>query len=324
VTLVESGLPAIEELEHRLVLALPNARTVEVLARESNDYSSTFPTEIVTCRIDSDKPLTFFCKHFRPDISFGKIVSAFHEIEVYRQVLADAPFGPPRFYGAWTDSTRGEGLLVLEYFGDSLRVSKLRHPEKSMEAAARWIGAFHQHTTQRVSYSALAFIPTFNAEFFRARYTTMIETLGEREGASGWLPAAAVTAERAMEILSASPPAVIHAEYYPQNVLFRDGRVCPVDWETCSIGPAELDVVTLLEGWEQDVVERCTKAYCEARGLEHSISGFDNRLNAARLLVNVYWLGQGTEYTQEHEARAVEVDWRLEELRECVRRIGAA
>jgi len=58
-------------------------------------------------------------------------------------------------------------------------------------------------------------------------------------------------AKRAMELLGKGPDAygLIHADLYPENVLFKDGKAYPIDFEDCGYGYWMWDIAVALCRW---------------------------------------------------------------------------
>src|SRR5919112_652571 len=104
-----------------------------VLDRQPNIYTSTFPSEIVTCQFDDDnRELQLLCKYGadystsrdgRTSNVFGHKGGVPYEAAVYRHVLQSSlvsvPISSrvsvPTFYGAYKDATTGDTWLILEY-----------------------------------------------------------------------------------------------------------------------------------------------------------------------------------------------------------------
>ena len=70
--------------------------------------------------------------------------------------------------------------------------------------------------------------------------------------------------ERASELTSA-PQTIIHGEYYPKNILVREGEIFPVDWESAAVAAGEIDLASLTEGWPEEDKRVCQAEYCAAR-----------------------------------------------------------
>src|SRR5258708_14216625 len=88
-----SGFPKTDALKRGLAAALQSedvgACSLTLLGREATPYATTFPCEIVTCRIGRGKPRRLFCKyragidptgHRHPD-------AVCHEIAAFRRIL---------------------------------------------------------------------------------------------------------------------------------------------------------------------------------------------------------------------------------------------
>src|SRR5258708_30768318 len=126
-----SGLPKTDALEKGLASALQGedlgGRALALLAREPTPYATTFPCEIVTCRIGRGKPRRLFCK-YTAGVDYtghGHRGGVGHEIATYRHILAQTNKFRPKFYGGYTDSETGQYWLFLEYLDGSLRVGKV-------------------------------------------------------------------------------------------------------------------------------------------------------------------------------------------------------
>ncbi len=63
---------------------------------------------------------------------------------------------------------------------------------------------------------------------------------------------------------------MIHGELYPSNVLVSPDRerlrICPIDWETTSIGPIAIDLAALTTGWPRPARRALVAAYAMAAG----------------------------------------------------------
>src|SRR5947208_14739967 len=81
---------------------------VTVLEREDNPYSSTFPSEIISCRVGGRK-LRLLCKYEadRNEGEMGHRRGLGYEAEVYQSVLRFIGLSKPRFYGAYTEPFTG-------------------------------------------------------------------------------------------------------------------------------------------------------------------------------------------------------------------------
>ena len=115
----------------------------DFLNRELSPYSTTFPCEIVTCRMGLAKPRRLFCK-YTAGVQYtghGHRGRVGYEIAVYRDILASLKRFKPKFHGSYQDPRSGYHWLFLEYLDDSLRIGKLGFT--GTPKAARWIVRFH-------------------------------------------------------------------------------------------------------------------------------------------------------------------------------------
>jgi hypothetical protein len=65
-----------------------------------------------------------------------------------------------------------------------------------------------------------------------------------------------------------------------------------VDWESAALGPGEIDLATLTDRRDEEVVRRCEVAYREARWPQGAPPGFTRALDLTRLYVHFRWLGE--------------------------------
>src|SRR2546428_3912527 len=90
---------------------------VTVLQRQRNPYESTFPTEIVTCRVGGNgTPLRLFITYgTKPfDGVYGHRRDVSYEARVYPDVLQPLHTSTPAYYGVHRDETAGAPWLVLD------------------------------------------------------------------------------------------------------------------------------------------------------------------------------------------------------------------
>jgi len=303
-------------LERRLEAALAGTLpgVVRVQSREPNSYSSTFPTEVVTCTISGAAPIRLFCKHFRSKTGRRprKTADPFYEIKVYRHVLSAVPLSVPQYLGAWTDDESGDGLLVIENLEESRRVTKTNDQQSAFAGAARWIGEFHKYCASISGRPDLDFLTSLDADFYVERAHQLTINFELQPETCAWLRLLSERFDEVLESVRDSVPTIIHGEYYSQNILVRQNLVYPVDWETARIGMGELDLAMLLEGWSDAMVNRCVRAYDAARGGGSDEAAVRRRLTVARIFLNVYWLSSFS------DAPA----WRLDHLRQSAHQLG--
>jgi hypothetical protein len=288
-----SGLPNLRDLAVGLTSVLRSQATI--LDRQPNTYASTFPSEIVRCQLGNGRELRLLCKYGADHSTSlsgrtGHKGGVPYEAAAYRHVLRTSRATTPKFYGAYEDVESGDTWLILEYLDDSVRLRKMRESSGAMGLAARWIGRFHNTTEERLSDPSMRFLSRYDAEYYLGwtRRTSLLTAhLRQR---FRWLTTLCGRSEDVVALLLASPPTVIHGEYYPSNVLFRSGTVYPIDWESAAVAAGELDLATLTENWGAEIERRCELEYQRARWPEGSPPDFERRLCSARLYLQFRWL----------------------------------
>jgi aminoglycoside phosphotransferase (APT) family kinase protein len=224
-----------------------------------------------------------------------------YEARIYRHVLHARQISAPAFYGTYTDPSTGCIWLVIEYLANSHCAAK--HPGAVFEAA-RWIGRFHAMNEARLSVRPMAWLKRYDADYYRGWARRTLQFGGRLRHRRMWLPRLCERFERVLPLLLASPPTIIHGEFYPTNILAQDGLIYPVDWESAAIGPGEIDLTALTEEWRSGAVRRCEAEYASARWAGRSPADFERTLDAARLYWCFRWLGDDPETTSEAGSRA--------------------
>jgi Ser/Thr protein kinase RdoA (MazF antagonist) len=217
------------------------------------------------------------------------------EIAVYRNILAPlAVDGTPRVAAADEASAR---WLVLELV-DGTPLWQIGELE-TWQTAARWLGKLHGLTA-----------PT-NEPLVRYDATQL-------EARLRLAPPARRFAKQVAEQLAALPTSLIHGDFYPANILVdAQGRIRVVDWETCGIGPAILDLAALISGsWTEQERKRIINAYLAA--CPAALRPSQDDLLHARLLLAAQWIGWHDRWRPPPEQRH---DWHRE-LVELSERLG--
>ncbi len=291
---------------------------VTILARERSGRGS-FSSEIVTCRTSTGNVLRLFCKYGseQNDNRHDARRGVPYEASVYRQVLHPLDLGTPRFYGEYTGATAGQTWIILECVHESARVHLAEDAEAAMGAAARWIGRFHAASEIRLSNTPMPFLITYDTEYYRGWVERTSLFAGHLHQRFSWLAPLCRRAEEFVTALLAPPVTVIHGEYYPRNILFRDGVIYPVDWESAALAPGEIDLASLLDGWPAEVVRECEREYQHARWPHGAPSDFELKLCAARLYVQFRWLGERPDWTTDENQLPL-----FERLRSAGARLG--
>jgi hypothetical protein len=318
VTILSSPLyPDLETLTAGLQAFLdrgeePQGR-IKIVARRPINLG-TYPKEIVQVRLDRGGERRLFCKYGGPERGADRHAAHGHrgglayEERVYQHFLVPSPLPVPTFYGAYQE-INGRRWLILASLEGAMEVSKAPEPA-GMEAAARWIGQFH--TLLDPKKSPAAFLRRYDRSYYLGwvrRTLRYAAPLSLR-----WLPPLCHRAEELLAELSTAPEVLIHGEYYPKNILFKEGEIYPIDWESAAVAAGEIDLAALIEQWPEETASLCKAAYRSARQQEGAHSEFEHRLDLAILYFHFRWLGDRPEWTQ-HELGRFEQLRRLAEDR---------
>lgn len=298
---LRDAVPGRATLASGLARALGEAAgpAVAIVARRPNEYASSFPSEIVTCRLADGRELTVLCKYAagRGHAAYGHRGNVTYEAAVYRLVLEPIGVSAPRWYGELTVPETGECGLVIEYAAGAIRMADAPDPAETLPAAARWIGRFHALNERRLGERELGFLARYDVEYCRqwARRTSSL-TAGMRDRYPWVAPACERFAHAVEGLLTA--PTIIHGEYAPKNTLLCGQRVCPVDWESAAVAPGEIDLASVTDGrWPEALVDESVREYAQARWPAGAPAAFASRLDLARLYWNFRWLGERPEWT---------------------------
>jgi Phosphotransferase enzyme family len=280
-----------------------------VLDRHQNPYASTFPSEAVSCRFEDGREATLLCKYISADGRSG------YESAVYQYVLQPLSCSVPTFYGTYADPTNGAQWLILQDLDGCLRINQGPQPQ-TVALAAQWVGRFHAVNEARVADPSLAFVRSLDAQYHARQSRRTIDSSKAWQETFPWLVPLCHTFDDLAGRLDEQPQTVIHGEFYPENVLFLGGRVYPVDWETAAVGAGEIDLACITEGWTLRAAQACEQAYVEARWPEGPPPEFHERLELARLLIQLRWLANLPEQEVRIPSR------RLLAMRRSARRLG--
>lgn len=306
----------------RLLLARaePANRQLTIVDRRPMAWFTTFPCEVVTCRLGDASERRLFCKYSarRHSSSYRHRGGVAYEAFVYREVLERLELSTCRCYGAHTDPGTGDTWLVLEYLEGVVRADYVIDGS-ALIAASGWLAQFHAANEGRRQRGSLPGLIRYDPHYYLGwpRRTSLFAQRVQL--GLPWLIALCERAEDFLGALFDAPPTVIHSEYYGQNILYdrRRGTVVPVDWESAAIGPGEIDLASLTERWPQEIVDGCMQEYLQFRRPEDSMAAFESRLAAAKMYLHFRWLGDNPTSTADPK-----LSWRFEELRRTGDQLG--
>lgn len=265
------------------------AGDVAIVARRPNEYASSSPGEIVTVRLPTGAELDLFVKHAR---AADPAPRCRHGVEycalVNRHLVDRLPLPHATALGLVHVGEPPAPALVVEHVGRSLRVGEAPD-ESGVVAAAEWCGRFHAWGETVLDDPALAFLVRHDESYYRAWADRALAIAAAVGATPPWLERACAGFGAHAAVLAAAPRTTIHGEFGPQNVLWSDGEIRPVDWESAAVGPGEVDLATLLFGWPAATVERSIAAYWRARGTPPQVT-FAKTWAAATLHTAFRWV----------------------------------
>ncbi len=283
----------------------------------AHSRSGSYPSCTAICRLTHGGTRRLFCKCSKdfdaPSHRHRSGVA--YEARVYEQLVSRFDGASPEYVGAYEDHSRGLAFLFLEELEGVLRVSKTA--AGNMSRAAAWIGRFHRRHDL-----AQGAVPVFLTVYDRDYYTQWprraLRLTRKLHGRYPWLGTVCDAFESEMvPLLLAAAQTVIHGEYYPKNILARRSTVFPVDWESTAVGPGELDLVSLTEGWPDEDKRACARSYRDARWPDGAPASHAPACRAAGMYWLLRWLGNGSYFaTGKHGVR------RLNELGALAGRLG--
>lgn len=285
-----SAFPELPALAEGLTAVFRDVGPVTIVARAPNRQVSTAASDVITCRLGDGRELRLLCKYGGPPArSHGYRGGVPYEAVVYETVLRPAAVPTAQFHGAY-ESPAGETWLVLEFLDRAVRLTHSADPGVH-RAAARWIGRFHALTAARLANEPLPALNVHDPDYYRGWAQRTAEYAGPWRRRLPWLDdLCARFADRA-DWLAAAPPAVIHGEFYPKNILVDEDTAYPVDWESAAVAAGEIDLASLTENWSEAAARECEQEYCAARWPGGAPVDFPRRLAAARMYWVFRWLG---------------------------------
>jgi len=279
-----STLPSNEALAQKLSKLFPNhgkEKEVEVISRTGFKGSSTFPAEIISCKLPDGKVLKLFGKYLAglgPN-NHGHRGGVEYEIKIYDEVLRNLPLPKANFWGKCFFEENDETLLLMDFLEGS--ISLKGNPDINLYLnAAAWAARMHNYFESNVP----SFVKRYDAAYYTV-WLTRMENEPSILAAQPWLSEVIHYFRGHLDILLQAPQTLIHGEFYSKNVLIRDSIAYPVDWESAAYAPGEIDLASIIEARKPEVVERITESYVTAR-LEDprfDMAGFEKRLWMSQL-----------------------------------------
>lgn len=273
------------------IAALLGATALTVVERAPSIRASTFPAEIVVCRTGDGRELRLYCKyaHGGGSLAHGHRGGVSYEAAIYRDVLAPLGVTTPRFLGSWTAPGSRDVCLVLDYIDNSVRLNRTPDPDDALSLAARWLAVFHRDAAPAAR--TIAALKRYDEAYYLGWAERAQALAGRLLLDLPWFAATSRGYAELVEALLADSATLVHGEFYPANVIVRDGSLYVVDWESAAVASGAIDLVSLSHEWPDDVVAACQAEYCRARFSDVAPPGWDDAVAAARLYWEFRWLG---------------------------------
>jgi hypothetical protein len=287
----------------REVLASVHTSPLVAIDQQPNEWRSTFPSEVVTCRFADGHELRVLCKYGLTDYvsGHGHRGGVAHEALVYGRILNPHALRP-FCYGTYSTAD-GDTWLVLEYIEGVPRLELSEPGVPVLALASHWSGQFHTITEGDVASGAATYLNIYDASYYAGWCQRTKDYAGDWHREFPWLRDLCDRfAEAAGEILRGQE-VVVHGEFTPHNVLARGREMFPVDWESAAIGAGEIDLASLTDMWPADLVEDAVDGYVQARWKGRAPGSFRQRLLAARMYWILRWLGNRPDLTAREKNR---------------------
>ncbi|MEA2159550.1 MAG: hypothetical protein QOD66_1930 [Solirubrobacteraceae bacterium] len=284
---------------------------VKSVRRADNVYESSHRSDVLACTLASGAELTLLGK-VGPSVDqdhWGLVRGLAYEAGVYRHVLVDDD-PTPRFYGSHDDPRTGRTWLFLEYLGEGWQLDL--GPEDAIVEAARMIGELHSRTAPTLGAESPSVLNRYDGRYYEdcvRNVGPLVEKWRPRLPALDRLVAGF---QREFAVLLSAPQTIVHGELTPHNVVWAYDRPYIVDWEEAAIGAGEVDLASLTDDWDEDLVSLATTAYLQSRWPEGAPHDFPRALRAARVFWLFRWLADADGADSEEG-----IDWLAERLDEA-------
>ena len=261
---------------------------IKIVSRKEFPDNSTFPVELITCKTNHNGIITLFCKYLgglqQNNFEFTNKLA--YEAKLYAEVLEEISLSKVTYYGYTEFLDLRLAVIVLGYLGDNLRIN-YSTDTNVLAKAAEWIARFHGLFSSRQPAS----IKIYDEQYYTS-WLTRFEKLfySDREKHPDVTDIIQYFNNN-IELLISKSQTIVHGEYYPKNILIKDGLIYPVDWECAAISAGEIDLASLIEGWDQELAENAKKVYVGIRErLEEDYAiDFERRLLMAQLFLFFRW-----------------------------------
>jgi hypothetical protein len=296
--------------------------SIAAVRRERFPYIGSYDCDAVSVELHGGERLSLFFKDFGYSrlSKDGREDRRLRELRVYRDLLASAELGTPRYYGSLWDEARGRYWLLLELVeGTVVEEADARFGPPAAAWLARMQAHFLRHPER---LERCEFLIRHDAAFFRSKAESARRDVARLSPASEPRLAAVLERyDRVVELVASQPRSLVHGGYIPWHVLVAGGdaalRVCAVDWELAAHGATLYDLAFFTDGVAAPVRERIWQAYREAAA-EHGVPVLDEAqmqrvIDGFRLHRVLDWLSRSVE-KEFPEPKVASLVGRAEEL----------
>jgi len=240
--------------------------------------------------MNDGRSVSLFCKYSgnHTQFSFGHRGGVEYETSVYKNILRKSSLSLVKYYGNFKADNK-MACLVIEYLHRSKLLKDIPKAEYFAKAGA-WIGELHRHYEQK----NLRPLKIYDEEYYNIWLKGVEDLLPVLKKKHPWLPGLCRYFKKNMHILFDSAQTLIHGEYYTKNILVRNETVYPIDWESAAIGPGEVDLASLIDGWDAKRKKLAIKNYVEKRWPkgDFSVQEFEKKLLLVRIYFFLRWTGE--------------------------------
>lgn len=305
----------LREALYRGDFTIDGSSIIELLSVDPNPEGSRQHSVILRVRTADGRTRSLLAKSGKTEerTDVGHPWGIDQEVAAYTGPLNSLETYRSPFIGA-VDDGHGRIWLLLKWLDQAVPLAQGPHPQ-SIHHVAHWLGTFHRESITWITAEPSSGDLVPYGDVINAWASATVRELEPYVASGSDLARILADLSHALSGLAAAEDTVVHGDLYPPNVLLKGPDVVPIDWEWIGIGPGEIDVAALTDGWEDDDVSTSVHLYWQARRPGYVPDASDvRRLWAARLFLVARWLGGHVS-----ESNPPPQYW-LEQLELCYRR----
>ena len=262
-------------------------KNVSLISRQHSIRSSTFPAEIVRCKLN-DKMISLQCKYLNGmnHNNYGHRGAVEYEAKIYREILSKINLPVAEYFGL-IHLENNNLCLVIEFLENAELLFRSLE-ENQLEKSIKWIAEFHSAFQDNYPSD----IPKYTSEYYLIWPDKVEKIVSGLDGRYPWIKNITGFFNRNINILTNAPLTLIHGEYYPNNILIHQGQIKPIDWESVAIAPGEIDLASSIDGHDEITKNNAIETYIKTRKLNsQEINQLNNVLLMAQLYFHFRWIG---------------------------------